>query len=110
MFINVQVTQIVSMIVLLYTMHFCILNDNVISISREFKIKFTDHLAYNIVFKVITKEYDTVKAKKGPDTLKRIQEEWEILMQGHSGCAFFDNRKVRIKFKLKVRRVYYRVV
>ena len=32
-----------------------------------------------------------------------IIEEWEFLMQGYTGCAFFDGRRIRIKFSLKVR-------
>ncbi|CAD7923681.1 unnamed protein product [Amoebophrya sp. A120] len=28
-------------------------------------------------------------------------EEWEFLLQGYTGCAFFDQRRVRIKFSLK---------
>eukprot|EP00392_Amoebophrya_sp_AT5.2_P009193 g9221.t1 len=30
-----------------------------------------------------------------------IIEEWEFLMQGYTGCAFFDGRRIRIKFSLK---------
>lgn len=49
---------------------------------------------------VITQQYP-VKTKV-VNGRRVLVEEWEILMQGYSGCAFFDSRKVRIKFTLKV--------
>ncbi|CAD7929927.1 unnamed protein product [Amoebophrya sp. A25] len=48
---------------------------------------------------IVTQSYPVTTVVRGGRNV--IIEEWEFLLQGFTGCAFFDSRKVRIKFSLK---------